>query len=85
MPIQPFQVDSLKVGAATITAQGNALVLPAGTTLSGGSLGVIETDQVIVSNVTVTANRNRLDIGPVTITGNTWVQVAASQVWHVLG
>lgn len=50
----------------------------------GGGGPLLENDQIIAANLTITAGKNALAVGPVTITSGVSVTVGSGQKWLVL-
>jgi hypothetical protein len=68
----------LSFAAGTLTATG-------GGGGGGGSSTILENDQTISSNYTVTAAKNGISVGPVTINTGIAVTVGTGQRWLVMG
>ena len=65
----------------TITNAAGAITIAAS---GGGSSNILENDQVIASNYTISSAKNGLSVGPVTVNTGVAVTVGTGQKWLVL-
>ena len=65
----------------TITNAAGAITIAAS---GGGSSNILENDQVIASNYTISSAKNGLSVGPVTVNTGIAVTVGTGQKWLVL-
>ena len=65
----------------TITNAAGAITIAAS---GGGSSNILENDQIIASNYTISSAKNGLSVGPVTVNTGVAVTVGTGQKWLVL-
>jgi hypothetical protein len=75
---------TLTAGSNVTITNGNGTITIAATGGGGGSSTILENDQTISSNYTVTSAKNGLSVGPVTINTGVSVTVGTGQKWVVL-
>jgi hypothetical protein len=75
---------TLTAGSNVTITNGDGAITIAATGGGGGSSTILENDVVISSSYTLTANKNGLSIGPVTINTGVAVTVPTDQRWVVL-
>jgi len=75
---------TLTAGSNVTITNGNGTITIAATGGGGGSSTILENDQTISSNYTVTSAKNGLSVGPVTINTGVSVTVGTGQRWMVL-
>jgi hypothetical protein len=75
---------TLTAGSNVTITNGNGTITIAATGGGGGSSTILENDQTISSNYTVTSAKNGLSVGPVTINTGISVTVGTGQKWVIL-
>lgn len=75
---------TLTAGSNVTITNGNGTITIASTGGGGGSSTILENDQTISANYTVTSAKNGVSVGPVTINTGISVTVGTGQRWMVL-
>lgn len=76
---------TLTAGSNVTITNGDGAITIAATGGGGGSSTILENDQTISANYTVTAAKNGISVGPVTINTGIDVTVGTGQRWLVMG